>query len=108
MDTHEQIDQRSLLLARAIVAKIDKESSHAGLTKAQAVCRKWALKSPEPVVQQWAKILLQPWETIRHVLLDDSQEARRLRQSNPFCGILTPQERWNIYREFEADETHRS
>ena len=35
----------------------------------------------------------------RAVLLDESEEGQRLRQSSPFCGILTPRERWAIYRE---------
>jgi hypothetical protein len=37
---------------------------------------------------------------VRAVLLDESDEGQRLRQSDPFCGILTPEERWKIYREY--------
>ena len=110
MDTHEQIDRRSLLMAQAIAARIDADPGRAGLAKAREVCRRWASKhqGPEPAVQEWTQILEQPWEAIRSVLLDDSEEGRRLRQSSPFCGILTPQERWDIYRAFEADETRRT
>jgi len=42
---------------------------------------------------------------VRAVLLDESDEGQRLRQSDPFCGVLTPRERWEIYRQAAADAT---
>jgi hypothetical protein len=33
-------------------------------------------------------------------MVSPSEKARRLRQSSPFCGILTPRERWKIYESF--------
>ena len=36
---------------------------------------------------------------MRAILLDESDEGQRLRQTDLFCGILTPAERWQIYRE---------
>lgn len=108
MDTHEQIDRRSLLMAQAIVAKIDADPQRAGLSKARNVCRHWMAQRTwsEPAAEEWAHILGRPWEAIRQVLLDDSQEGQRLRQSSPFCGVLTAQERWDIYKKAQADETY--
>jgi hypothetical protein len=100
MKTHEQIDQRSLAMARAIVARIDRDPSRAGLAKARTTCRRWFQERRQRAVQEWLEILEKPWEQIREVLLDESAEGRRLRQSDPFCGILSPQERWQIYRDF--------
>ena len=40
---------------------------------------------------------------MRAVLLDESDEGQRLRQNDPFCGVLTPKERWAIYRESAND-----
>ncbi len=40
----------------------------------------------------------------RRVLLDESQEGRRLRQNDLFTDILTPQERWAIYEDFSNAE----
>jgi len=108
MKTHEHIDKRSLFMAQAIVSKIDGDPSRAGLAKAREVCRQWSLRRLGPAVQEWSDILQQSWESIRHILIDDSDESRRLRQSSPFCGILTPQERWYLYKTFNTDETHRS
>lgn len=98
MKTHEQIDERSLALAQAVVEKIDRDPARRGLEKARATCRRWFRERPEPAVREWLEILERPWEEIRAVLLEDSQEGQRLRQSDPFCGILTAPERWAIYR----------
>ncbi|MCF7972253.1 MAG: hypothetical protein K9N55_00400 [Phycisphaerae bacterium] len=106
MKTHEQIDQRSLLMAKKIVAKIDKDPERNGLNKARGVCQRWASHRAEPVTKEWGAILTQSWETIRQILLEDSDNSRRLRQSSPFCGILSPQERWNLYKAFDSHETY--
>lgn len=100
MRTHQQIDERSLALARAIVTKIDGDPARQGLAKARALCRRWYQERPLPAIGEWLKILQEPWEDIRRVLLDESESGRRLRQSDPFCGILSPQERWAIYRQY--------
>ena len=107
MRTHQEIDQRSLAMARCIVERIDSDPDHAGLEKARATCSRWFTVRPEPAIAEWLEILQKPWKEIRTILLDDSEEGQRLRQSDPFCGILTPRERWAIYREYNS-ETRRS
>lgn len=105
MKTHEQIDRRSLALARAVVDAIDRDPSRAGLERARSTCRRWPLQAPSPAAAEWSRILEREWEAIRLFLLDPGEEGRRLRQSNPFCGVLAPRERWEIYRQF-AHEHH--
>jgi hypothetical protein len=100
MKAHQRIDERSLAMARAIVARIDNDPSRAGLVKARATCQRWYRDNPAPAIGEWLGILEKPWEEIRAVLLDESEEGRRLRQSDPFCGIITPPERWEIYRAY--------
>ena len=100
MNTHQRIDERSLAMTKAIVARIDADPARAGLARAKATCQRWFQKRPTPAIGEWLKILERPWEEIRAVLLDESETGRRLRQSDPFCGILTPQERWEIYRAY--------
>lgn len=100
MKTHEQIDQRSLALAQAVVEAIDQDPSRAGLERARSTCKRWMHQSPSPAVVEWGRILEREWEAIRPLLLDPGEEGRRLRQSSPFCGILSPRERWDIYRRF--------
>jgi hypothetical protein len=102
MRTHQQIDERSLAMARAIVAKIDSDAARVGFERARTVCDRWARGDPRSgSIREWSAILQKPWDAVREVLLDESEEGKRLRQSSPFGIVLTPQERWAIYREFE-------
>jgi hypothetical protein len=98
MKTHQQIDQRSLALARAVVAAIDRDPTRAGLERARSTCRRWTRYNPSPAVAEWRRILEREWGAIRSLLLDPGEEGCRLRQSNPFCGVLSPRQRWEIYR----------
>jgi len=106
MRTHQQIDERSLALARAIVAKVDADPRQEGLLRAREICAKWFEKNHEPAVAEWRTILQADWQDVRRVLLDEGESGKRLRQSSPFCDVLTPRERWAIYERF-SDETTR-
>ena len=101
--THDQIDQRSLMLARAVVEAIDRDPARSGLERARLTCGRWLLQSPSPAVAEWSLILKREWWEIRTFLLDPGEAGRRLRQSNPFCGVLSPRERWEIYRRFARE-----
>lgn len=98
MRTHEEIDRRSLDLARAIAARIDADPRREGLVRARATCERWMATGPSAAAAEWMRILANPWERVRVVLLRADEDGRRLRQNSPFCGILTPRERWDFYR----------
>ena len=100
MRTHQDIDRRSLTLARAIVDRIDRDPEHHGLLAAREVCRRWLQAGPRPAVAEWQDILAGSWRDVRAVLLRDDEEGRRLRQNSPFCSVLSARERWDIYRQF--------
>ena len=85
-------------MARRIVAKIDADPRREGLEHARGVCARWLSRGNVPA-REWQLILQRPWPEIREILLGDTEESRRLRQNDPFCGILAPAERWEIYRE---------
>ncbi len=103
MRTHQEIDERSLALAHAVADQIDRDPQREGLRLARENCTRWLQRGAHPAILEWQCLLGQEWESVRKVLLDDSEEGRRLRQSTPFCGILTPQERWEIYGRFSPD-----
>ncbi len=46
----------------------------------------------------WLAVLAQPVEAIEARLVDTSEEAIAMRQSTPFAGVLTPKERWALWR----------
>ena len=96
--THQEIDRRSLEMVRRIVAKIDADPERQGLGHARRVCERWVAQGIRSA-REWLTLLDKPWEEMRAILLDESDEGQRLRQTDPFCGILTPEERWEIYRE---------
>ncbi|MBU0677991.1 MAG: hypothetical protein KJ626_07720 [Verrucomicrobia bacterium] len=104
MKTHEEIDNRSLALARAVVQKIDADPERLGLERARHVCRRWLERGSSSACREWLTILSQSWPEIREVLLDESERGKRLRQSNPFCGIISPRERWQLYRTWSHHE----
>ncbi|MEI8243943.1 MAG: hypothetical protein WCI17_11790 [bacterium] len=98
MTSHDDINRRSLELACAVVRRVDADPQHAALADARRRCERWLQTAPCSDLLQWKKLLLQPWDAVRAVLLDPSETGQRLRQSNPFCGVLTPRERWDVYR----------
>ena len=104
MLTHEQIDQRSLDLAEAIVRIIDRDSTRAGLEHARANCERWLRFVASPAIVEWRELLKQEWPAVRAVLLDESEYGRRLRQSSPFAGVLPPTERWAIFKRWSNDK----
>lgn len=53
-------------------------------------------KIDDRYAQRWEQVLGKPLGTIRRVIAQDTPEARDLRQSSPFAGTLTEQERRRI------------
>lgn len=47
-------------------------------------------------LEQWARLLRGPLEQLLDVLVSSSRQARDLRQSTPFAGVLTDAERRRI------------
>ena len=103
MRTHQEIDRRSLALARAVVEKIDNDPERRGLHKAKENCARWVADNPSPALDEWMTILSQDWSVVRAKLLDPGETGQRLRQSNPFCGVLSAHERWAIYRQHNRE-----
>ena len=94
-------------MVRRIVAKIDADPERRGLAHAKRVCERW-VRQGIVSAREWRTLLDKPWEEVRAILLDESDEGQRLRQTDPFCGILTPTERWQIYREARERSTGAS
>lgn len=103
MPSHQQIDERSLALAKVVATKIDADPGKLAIDRARTRCARWRLTAPCDDVNLWAELLLKPWPEIRTVLLDTSERGTRLRQSSPFCDVISPRERWDLYRSFQND-----
>ena len=99
--THEQIEERSIVLHWAVAQRI--RDDPAVLEVARHNLRRWIGQQGERFYwTEWEKILEDSMEEILAFMVSPTERARRLRQSSPFSGILTPQERWKIYESFAA------
>ena len=85
------LDRRLLKLVEARVEKIDENPELLGDARVQA-----GRYSHELQRQEWAKLLSLPWPQLRTVLLDETDEGERIRQSVPFGGFLNSEERMRV------------
>lgn len=97
MPNHQLLDRRSLAMVERIVAKIDHRPEL--LEGVRETCSRWLEQRDAPAHREWWEILKRPWVEVREVLLDPGPEGQRLRQSDPFVGLLSNHERWAILRE---------
>lgn len=58
-----------------------------------------------PALEEWMTILNAPVDDVLAILEGVDERSRELRQSSPFCGMLTTQERSEIFLQFEKDES---
>lgn len=100
--SHEWVDRRSLALARAIAAKL--AAQPALFEVARENLRRWrATLDPWPLaLQEWEEILAQGESAAIARLTEDTARGRRLRQSSPFAGVLSPRERQAIFDHYES------
>ena len=106
MKDHRLIDERSLAFHRLIAAKLRRQP--ALVEKARANLARWLQTSSPgstPALLEWQRALSGPFDELLVLLQATDEHATRLRQSSPFCGILTPEERLAIIREFQARES---
>jgi len=101
---HDWIDERSLALHAAIAEKIRRDPKL--LEIARRNLGRWmenAGAAALPVLQSWkTKIETWPLEKLLGFITEESERANQLRQSSPFTGILTPQERNEIFARYET------
>ena len=98
---HAKQDAQSLALARAIVKVIDAEVDHQSLAKAKTILAQWLKNNPSSGLLEWAKILEENWTVIKEKLLEENEAGQQRRQNSPFCGILSPRERWSVIKGYE-------
>lgn len=102
MDAHQRIDAWSLAMMKEIVTRIDTDPDRKGLQRAVATLQRWHDNDSNKATGEWLQLLDLPWEELRTRLLDEGELGQRLRSSAPFCGVLSPRERLEIFREFRA------
>ena len=98
VDAHRLAEERSIAYHRAIAERL--RTNPEVLELALARVRAWLGGPGEPphFARAWQEILRRNREELCSFLTDDGEAARELRRSSPFAGVLTPTERWEIWR----------
>jgi len=98
---HRVIEARSLAMHVMAAEKIGRDPSLLELPKRNLDRWKarWGDSSPAWLTE-WQDILCKPWPTVAAVITELSENAARLRQSSPFAGVLSSEERRRIYEAF--------
>ncbi|HMO27123.1 MAG TPA: hypothetical protein PKB10_12740 [Tepidisphaeraceae bacterium] len=106
MHDHRDIDARSLAFGQLIAERIRAEPEL--VEHARNNLQRWlqtCAQSSTATLKEWISILEGSVDDIAAVLTGTDDRAVRLRQSNPFAGVLTPSERNSILRQFQTHDT---
>ena len=97
-------DKRSLAFHRVIVECLRKDPIPV-LNRATRNVEKLANLHPgaEALFNQWKDWLALPLESLISNILNPLPEAREMRQVSPFSGVLSPEQRVKILRQFRKE-----
>ena len=103
---HDRLDERSLALHRLVARKVLAEPVL--LDRARANLRRWRDNhgASSPALTEWERILNGHAGQVADFLVERSERAARLRQSSPFAGILTEDERLAIHESYSTRTYH--
>src|SRR5215470_17965181 len=99
--SHRVLEARSLAMHAIIARKIERDPSL--LDIAHRNLDRWSARWKDDVpawFREWRQILSRPWPEVAALITEPSENAARLRQSSPFAGVLTADERKRIYAAF--------
>lgn len=102
MRTHKEIDERSLAMHRLVAEKI--RNDPALFEKAKMTLTRWrttVCTNSQPYLEEWESLMNRGMETCLAVAVEDSERARALRQSSPFAGILSNEERLTFLKTWQ-------
>jgi hypothetical protein len=63
---------------------------------------RWEKNEVPAWYEQWCAIMNRSWPEIAAIITEPSEEGARLRQSSPFAGVLSAEQRKRIYEAFRA------
>lgn len=101
--SHRLLEARSLAMHAVIARKIERDPALLAIA-----CRnieRWSARYADEIpawLKDWRAVLTQPWQLVAALITEPSEHAARLRQSSPFAGVLTNEERWRIHEAFRA------
>jgi hypothetical protein len=95
---HRHNDDLGLAYHQVIARRLLADASI--IDRARARVEQWtqAGQVHQDYIDAWRAVLRGCERDVAAVLVDDSDHAAALRQVSPFAGVLTPRERWSIWR----------
>ena len=99
--SHQWVDAMNLEMSRRIARKIRREPALFG--QAIETLKHWKkIRRPAPLaLLEWERILQRNSpEKVLVLFTQPTEDGNRLRQSAPFCGILTERQADRLYREW--------
>ena len=98
---HRIIEARSLVMHCLVAQKIAvKPTLLKQVKKTLEIWRSRYRDDMPRALDEWHAVLQRPWPEIAHFITDSGERATRLRQSTPFAGVLTTDERERVYAAF--------
>lgn len=96
--SHQDLDAQSRELAAAVAERIRDDPGIVSRARAYLAARIESASSGEQrELREWDRILrTMSLPRLRRFLVDEGQRATRLRQTSPFAGVLTAEERRNL------------
>lgn len=99
MDLHRLAEERSVAYHRAIAERLREHPEILQMARRRVQESLTSTTTPPFWAVKWAAILASDLPSIEAFLVERSELADELRQSSPFAGALSPQDRWRIWRE---------
>ena len=98
MDLHRLAEERSLAYHREVAALL---CAHPELLEGVRVrLAGWLAEGRSAHhAAAWLALVDGPRAHLLALLVDEGEQARELRQSTPFSGLIEPRRRWRIWRE---------
>lgn len=102
--SHRLLEARSLAMHAVIAEKIERDSQLLDVPRnnLQRWKARWVESEAPAWYDEWRGIMNRPWPEIAAIITELSEEGARLRQSSPFAGVLSADERKRIYAAFRA------
>jgi len=105
---HQRIEERSIALHQAIGERLQENPELLAIAEENLSNWEETLPRSQEYFSAWRGLLKKPLQELLDQLVSTSQRMKTLRQSSPFCGILTPKERWQIYESYTVGAYYSS
>jgi len=99
--SHQWLDSRSRVLHLSVAQKLRSQAELWSVVEGNL--ERWLKHSENASLVEWRRII-QTWprEKILELIESTDETSNRLRQSSPFAGVLTPEERQAVLDAYET------